>query len=950
MARQLTPKQRSAIERAKRTPELQPLLFRKAEGIEWLEPFEAAGFLDPLQMPAPKEGEQPGYVVVPAWPITDYLVSIAPQLGLPENLDVAERVINFLRGTTAHAKREGISNYRVWWQLSKVLCHLPVPLVQDADIAMVDHWLDDPYDRGLMSEVLGEQWLVQLFQSPTSGSKKLALSLIGLLYKATFVDEEGRQTIGSATKISLRMEPWYAQKLTNAVANLSGKVLGEPAVIFFRETLERALTVLKNDPWSSIWRPAIEEHEQNRPHEDVEHVLIDAFRNSLDGFVENSHEHSNELVAALLKSNFTTIARIGIHTFNVHFKLLPDLQSEVIQPRFFSSNFRHELWHLLKNHYAEFSEETREKTIEVIRQLRTDDSSDSASVSTAYEHAIWFSAIKDYSKSIQIEYSALINVTGGEPENPDFASYWKMGWVKDESPIASSDLETLPAPELIRKLNSFQEINQFDGPNLRGLTKALRQAVKSNPRRFTKDLQLLHELDLAFIYEIIEGLHDLWLEKASLPWNDIWRDLLSFLEHLVKRDAFWSAANGLERNSFVANRDWIVGAIGRLVESGCKSDSHAFSEEMTPRALSILTQLLNLQPGEKFELDSDAVSVAINSPRGRCLEALINLCLHSCRRAMSDKAKHEAAWQIFESIFEQELNRRTVNEYEFATLIANYLPNFLFMSKNWTTRNLARIFSYDDYLGWLCAMQGYAYVSTVYEEIYKFLRDQGHLFRALDDKHLADRVERSVIQQIAVAYLNDFEDLESKASALPRLIERNKSSELIELIRFIWTQHKNLEQTSDNLREKVFLLWQRIITTIDTSQREGQKVASHLCGFLSFVDEINDENRQLISAAIPFANQDHRAYEALRNISRLSAQQPVEAYSIWGQMIDRNPPSYPDESIEEALWNIFSLAPNGQKLATEIADRYLREGNEMPSKLIRKFLKRKDTKTSGTTQ
>lgn len=949
MARQLTPKQRSAIERAKRTPELQPLLFRKAEGVEWFEAFAAAGFLDPLRMPSPREGDQPGYVVVPAWPITDYLVSIAPQLGLPENLDVAERTLIFLRDVTAHAKRMGVSNYRVWWQFSKVISYLPVPIIKDADMAMVDHWLDDPYDRGLMSEVLGNQWLVQLLQSTAPGSKELALPLTKLLYKTALVNADGAQSTENATKISLRMESWYAEKLTNATAKLAGRVLGESAVTFFRETLEGALAALKNDPWSSIWRPAIEEHDQNRSREDVEDILTDALRDSLDGFVEASREHAQQFVATLLNSDFTTIARTAIYTCDLHFKQLSDLQRDVIQTRFFSSNFRHELWHLLKNHFAEFQEEEKGKTISIIRQLHSDEPLDSASVSTAYQQAIWFSAIKDHSKSIQAEYSALVKLTGGEPENPDFASYWKMGWVRDESPIASTDLEVLPAIDLVRKLNSFQELNQFEGPNLRGLTKALKQAVKSNPLRFSDNLQLLKELDLAFVYELVEGFHELWVEGASLPWSDIWPNLLEFLEQITKQEVFWSEENGLERASFVANRNWVVGAIGRLIESGCKSDSHSFNSEVIPKSLSILTRLLDRQRGETFEPESDAVSLAINSPRGRCLEALINLCLFSCRRVKSKSTDHQAVWRIYEPIFEGELNRRTKNEYEFATLVANYLPNFLFMSKTWTTKSLTRIFSDDDYLGWLCAMQGYAYVSIVYEEIYKFLRDQGHLFRALDDTHLGDRIDRSVIQQIAVAYLNSFEDLESEASALTRLIDRAKSRELIELIRFVWTQHKKEEQTSDDLRNRVLKLWQRIIATIDLSQRDGQKVASHLCDWLSFIDEIDNENQQLISAVIPFADGDHRGYEALRNISRLSARQPIEAHAIWMSLMGKRPPSYPDEDIQKALWNIFSLAPNGQRLAKDIADRYLREGNETPSNLIRDFLERKKSNTSGTT-
>ena len=51
MVELLTPKQKSAIERAKRNPDLQGFLFRKATGVQWFNAFKEAGFLLPTEMP-----------------------------------------------------------------------------------------------------------------------------------------------------------------------------------------------------------------------------------------------------------------------------------------------------------------------------------------------------------------------------------------------------------------------------------------------------------------------------------------------------------------------------------------------------------------------------------------------------------------------------------------------------------------------------------------------------------------------------------------------------------------------------------------------------------------------------------------------------------------------------------------------------------------------------------
>lgn len=69
----LTTKQQSAIDRAKREPRLQPLLFRKAEGVRWFAAFKAAGFLQAEGIPSPIPAEDEGFVSIPPWPITDSL-------------------------------------------------------------------------------------------------------------------------------------------------------------------------------------------------------------------------------------------------------------------------------------------------------------------------------------------------------------------------------------------------------------------------------------------------------------------------------------------------------------------------------------------------------------------------------------------------------------------------------------------------------------------------------------------------------------------------------------------------------------------------------------------------------------------------------------------------------------------------------------------------------------
>ena len=67
---------------------------------------------------------------------------------------------------------------------------------------------------------------------------------------------------------------------------------------------------------------------------------------------------------------------------------------------------------------------------------------------------------------------------------------------------------------------------------------------------------------------------------------------------------------------------------------------------------------------------------------------------------------HIDVWKNLEPTYNAELARADIGEYEFATLVVNYLPNFLYMSKNWVLANLSKIFDQENYQRWLCAMNG----------------------------------------------------------------------------------------------------------------------------------------------------------------------------------------------------------------------------------------------------
>lgn len=274
-----------------------------------------------------------------------------------------------------------------------------------------------------------------------------------------------------------------------------------------------------------------------------------------------------------------------------------------------------------------------------------------------------------------------------------------------------------------------------------------------------------------------------------------------------------------------------------------------------------------------------------------------------------------------------ELARPEIGEYEFATLVVNYLPNFLYMSEEWVLGNLSRIFDKENYQKWLCAINGYAYVGTVYEGIYNHLKKHDHFVRALDDENLKDRVSEKIIQNIAIAFVNNFELLDEASSLIHQLLERRKRSELSQLIWFIWTLRK---EGDTKIRDKAFELWPRLLDVIDTNSREGKKLASRLSTWSVFVDEINEVNKPLLLAVAGYAEHDYNSHDLLEMIARISMGQPREAYEIWKKLLEGTCTDFPEEAVRTALKNIARSSPEGMRQAKDIVSIYLKGGNERP--------------------
>lgn len=219
------------------------------------------------------------------------------------------------------------------------------------------------------------------------------------------------------------------------------------------------------------------------------------------------------------------------------------------------------------------------------------------------------------------------------------------------------------------------------------------------------------------------------------------------------------------------------------------------------------------------------------------------------------------------------------------------------------------------------------------------LKSNDDFIRALDDQNVKEKVVEVIINNIVVAYINDFESLNDQNCLISILLNRCNYDEMRQLIWFIWNSRKDDDQ---KLRNKTFELWPRLISVINIEIKEGKKLASQLCHWSAFIKKIDYDNKGLLLATAPFADEDYNSYEFLRNLAKLSDSQPFEVHDIWMKMLEGCTPDHPKEAIEQYLGNLIAKGSEGIRKAKEAADVYLKRGNDTLARYLRKLIEKVD--------
>lgn len=916
----LTANQRSFIEMMQLSDEHAirgfELLLKRERFLEFFDSLLDAGLFGPDKNPAPVQADKEGRYRIPYWRALDYLVACAKVAGERDDLALAEKILRVIR--TANAERDPAgerANVHTFRRFAEIFGLLPTSSVTAKDLELLEGWLNTKFDRDMVANAIDDGALPRFLSSSNPADWEKALQLFK--YCTTLRWQPDRLDSDAQEPVTV-VDDYWLKKLVGHHAAALGRRIGPSSAGLMVDRVRQVFGKGLRADHSHLFRSAVEGQGERHGGHGAEDVVVEALRDVLLGWTETDAGAAKPFVDELLRSDSEMLRRIGIHVLNERWDVLENLYLPLVRPELFAADHLPELYRLLKARFESFSEAAKERTIESLHNIASpDDEEGSGRVERLQIR--WLDAISGTSYAPATTwFGELTAKHGPPPRHPDQLSYIETRWGSGPSQYSAEELVALTEQRtLASKLAAFKPSNAWEGPTVDALADQLERAVQLAPITFARVLPDLLATSITHRHAVINGFLKLWREpntdRPFAAWDDIWPKLFDFFEILLADPMFWDDRGDASRLHEVTPM-WIASAIADLLQAGTRDDGRAYPATLLPRGWDLIQSLL--AHGEAVsEPSDDPMMQAINSTRGRALEAAFSHALRVCRLADKELGSHGTAWNHVRELFDKELTACESGNFEFSTLAGAYAGNLEYLSSEWLEANVTKIFPVGRRANLLCAISGLAYASPS-RRLYQMLRDSDALDAGLRLDLKGRHAHEKLMERVAVGYLWGEESLDSNRF---RFIFESRAEEALPQINFFLSSIRG-EKLEAAQVQRILDYWRQCLDWAANKSTPPMKVLSSLSGLIAFLPNAAGENSELLLATAPYVHPYHGSYDFLEELGRLVESNPNKICAVLRIFIDTHEHHYDYEDRMRTL--VERLAEMGHRSeAIEFCDK-----------------------------
>ncbi len=927
MTASLSWKQAEFVRRMAENPENEQwgyeLLLKMSEFPRFFDALRDAGMFEPTRNLGPVPGSEPGSVRIPYWPALDYLEACAKRSDAENDHGLAEKVLDVVRVVSRAKDATGQyrDNYHTHWKFAEIIGLVPLACVRREDLDLVSIWLDSRFESGLVTRALDTGVMRRLLDSPSPEHWSWACTVLRNCTAIRWVVDQKRRD-EKKTPVTAAEDYWLNELLQHHASALGARARSEAAELFL-DRVREVFGGIATSGASWLTRPAVEEHQQNHKWEGAPNRVVEGAREVLLAWASQDPAGTRPSVARLLRDSSDIVRRIALYVLNQRWEVLGEVFPPLISAALFDIGVLHELYALLRDRFAFLTPDQRSSIVAAIREIPLPTKSSEPDRTLRYVQKRWLSAIAGRGDAGADAWFGELKADeslGGISEHPDLLSYVETQWGPGPTAYQPEELVAFAREgTLVARLNAFQETGEWRDPTTSALVDALEEAVLLEPGTFADALPTFVGAKRPFQYGVLNGFLQAWKapaeKRATVPWDSIWRALVAFFESTLGSPAFWTEAVE-EGRDLTPNRNWIPPLVADFLKTGTTHDDEAYPEELLPRTWALLQSML--ENAAATTPDDEPMNKAVNSAKGRVIEAVLSHALRVCRARDKVSGNHRDAWAHMRPTFDSELAKCANANFEFSTLAGAYVAQLQYMDPVWLRDNISRIFSERYDANFECAAAGLAYASVT-RLIYKLLVETQVLDRVLRAAHLSRRTREQVVERVALAYLWGDEQLESPRFA--SLLGGDDLEDLKDVASYFWGI-RNEELAGDQVA-RILAFWDRCVALSGSRAEPPKELLSRLSLLTCYVRTVDKPAFRLLLAVAPFAQLDHHGHQFIEQLDRLAEGAPAPVADVLEKFVEAEAPSFDIDGHLKSL--LEKLAAHGQKeKAIVVADKVRR--------------------------
>ncbi len=887
------------------------VLARTNNPLPWLKPLKERDYFAPKNNPPPEEvPNQKGSFTISRWNVLGYLENVAQQNANNPTDEITSLLVSIVDSIISYKNEadERIDNSTTDWIMVKIIFTFPVEKITEGHIEFIRTALRSRW--GTVSLVASEVDTSALRQLIHHNARELLLKLLDVV-----LDYQKKDISIGEKYVPIIEEYWLNDMLEKHKTNIAKLCATQAAEI----ALRKMRGIISDDArqFHAAMITTIEDHPQMHSPNDYQCRLV-RFVRDMYGLTEPNQ--LSGIIMTLIKEKHSIFKRIAIHTINEHYDELNDLFWNWPGNPLEEEWLKHELYELLKDRSMSF---TKEQITKVLNWIETKNYYISENLkeesdrekTLAYQKKEWLSALtaaKD--PDVISAYQKYEAIEPQRPDHPGFDFWMETRWGGNVSQIDKDELLKKSNAELAEHMRDFKETAGWREPDREDLSRVFRDCVSNHPEHYSADLSPFLNVNRMYQHALIWGLYDAWHAGKTFPWNDV----LKFISDLIASGKFWSEISGTVSYSY---RGQLIGQIAYLIQEGTKDDRHAFDSSLLPVAegiLLILAEKTNLQ----IEEDNGFIYLALNSPRGQVFSSMINYSLRHSRLFGKDAER----WvKPIKQYFDGLLSSPNQPPIELFVTLGLYLPNLLYLDKEWVVSKVNQIFPFNNDKSWEAAFTGYLYsTNAVYSDLYMLLRQNGHYQKGLETDFADSHCVQRIIGHICVGYLEEWEKLGDKESLISELVNSGNVGKLSAIIDFFWMLRDNM---TEGTRAKIKPLWKSLIEVLSKKEQdpEYQKIISESSRWLSLVASIDDQILEWLKLSAKYIETNFNSSFLVEYLLPHTVKTPDKVGQVLLAVLHADVyPQYKRENIEDIVRQLY--ASQQEEIADTICNLYMAKG------------------------